>query len=184
MSRRATAEIKPSTMLRVSVGGAAFGVLLGSLLHFAYQASGRLAVVALFSAVNESPWEHLKLYFFPIALYIAVEWFVVADKAALLFAKLVQIIAGMVFIEAFFYTYTDALGIESVWVDILSFVVAMALGYALSYRLVAKGVTGRFPAWLSGTSIAVIMLIFITTTFAAPHLPLFQDRNTSSYGTG
>lgn len=173
---------KPSKILRASVGGAVFGVLLGSLLHFTFQASGRLTLVALFSAVNESPWEHLKLYFFPIVLYIAVEWFVVADKAALLFAKLVQILAGMVFIEAFFYTYTGALGIENVWVDILSFVVAMAAGYALSYRLVASGVTGRFPAWVSGVSIALVMLFFITVTFAPPHLPLFQDSQTGSYG--
>jgi hypothetical protein len=175
-------ERRPSKILRVSVGGAAFGVLLGSLLHFTYQGSGRLTVVALFSAVNESPWEHLKLYFFPIVLYIAVEWFLVPNKAALLFAKLVQIVAGMVFIEAFFYTYTGALGIESVWVDIFSFVVAMASGYALSYRLVANGVTGRFPAWLSAASIALVMLFFITTTFAPPHLPLFRDSNTGTYG--
>lgn len=169
-------------MLRISVGGAAFGILLGSLLHFTYQASGRLTAVALFSAVNESPWEHLKLYFFPIVLFIAVEWFVVADKAALLFAKLVQILAGMVFIEGFFYTYTGALGTESVWVDILSFVVAMASGYALSYRLITNGVTGRLPAWLSGVSIALVMVLFITTTFAPPHIPLFRDSNTGSYG--
>jgi len=175
-------ERRPSKILRLSVGGAAFGVLLGSLLHFTYQVSGRLTAVALFSAVNESPWEHLKLYFFPVVLYIGVEWFAVENQAALLFAKLVQILAGMVFIEAFFYTYTGALGIESVWVDILSFVVAMALGYALSYRLVANGVAGRFPAWLSGASIALVLLFFITTTFAPPHIPLFRDSNTASYG--
>jgi hypothetical protein len=169
-------------MLHVSVGGTAFGVLLGSFLHFTYQGSGRLTVVALFSAVNESPWEHLKLYFFPVVLFIGVEWFVVESKTALLFAKLVQIITGMVFIEAFFYTYTGALGVENVWVDILSFVAAMALGYALSYRLVVRGVTGRFPAWLSGTLIALVMLFFIAATFAPPHLPLFRDHNTGSYG--
>ncbi len=171
-----------SNLPRVSVGGAVFGVVLGSLLHFTYQASGRLAVVAVFSAVNESPWEHLKLYFFPILLYVAVEWFMVSDKAVLLFAKLVQIVAGIVFIEGFFYTYTGALGIENVWVDILSFVVAMGSGYALSYRLIARGATGRFPAWLSGAAIAMFLLFFITATFAPPHLPVFRDGNTGGYG--
>lgn len=170
------------TFLRVSIGGAAFGVVLGSLLHFTYQWSGRLTAVALFSAVNESPWEHLKLYFFPIVLYLAVEWFTVEDKAALLFVKLVQILGGMVFIEAFFYTYTGALGIENVWVDILSFVVAMASGYVLSYRLITRGVSGQFPAWLSAASIALVMLFVITSTFAPPHLPLFRDGTTGSYG--
>lgn len=170
------------TLLRLSVGGAALGIVLGSLLHFTYQWSGRLTAVALFSAVNESPWEHLKLYFFPIVLYLAVEWFVVENKAALLFAKLVQIIGGMVFIEAFFYTYTGALGIENVWVDILSFVVAMASGYLVSYRLIRPGVSGGFPAWLSGASIALVMLFFVTSTFAPPHIPLFRDGTTGSYG--
>ena len=168
--------------LRAAVGGAVFGILLGSLLHFTYQWSGRLTFVALFSAVNESPWEHLKLYLFPIVLYIAVEWFVVENKAVLLFAKLVQIAAGMVFIEAFFYTYTGALGIDSVWVDILSFVVAMAAGYALSYRLAAGGATAGFPAWLSATLIALVVLLFIAMTFAPPHVPLFRDANTAGYG--
>lgn len=55
----------------------------------------------------------------------AAGWFAVDDKAALLFAKLVQIVAGMLFIEAFFYTYTGAFGFENVLVDIVSFVVAM-----------------------------------------------------------
>lgn len=175
-------ERRRARILRASVAGAVLGVLFGSLLHFTYQLSGRLTVVALVSAVNESPWEHLKLYLFPIALYIAVEWFVVENKAALLFVKLVQIVGGMVFIEAFFYTYTGALGIESVWVDILSFVIAMASGYALSYRLLSNGVTGRFPAWLSAASIALVMLFVITTTFAPPHVPLFRDSNTGGYG--
>ena len=170
------------TFLRLSVGGAALGIVLGSLLHFTYQWSGRLTAVALFSAVNESPWEHLKLYFFPIVLYIAVEWFVVANKAALLFAKLVQILGGMVFIEAFFYTYTGAIGIENVWVDIFSFVGAMASGYVLSYRLIARGVSGQFPAWLSAASIALVMLFIFTSTFAPPHLPLFRDSTTGGYG--
>ena len=35
--------------------------VLGVLLHFTYEWSGDNAVVGLFSAVNESTWEHLKL---------------------------------------------------------------------------------------------------------------------------
>ena len=175
-------ELRPTTFLRLSVAGAAFGVVLGSLLHFTYQWSGRLTAVALFSAVNESPWEHLKLYFFPIVLYLAVEWLVVGNKATLLFAKLVQILGGMLFIEAFFYTYTGAFGIENVWVDILSFIGAMASGYVLSYRLITRGESCHFPAWLSAGSIALLMLFFFTSTCAPPHLPLFRDSTTGSYG--
>ncbi len=177
-----SAERNASDLRRASVAGALFGVLFGSLLHFTYQASGRLTAVALVSAVNESPWEHLKLYVVPIVLFTAVEWFVVESKAVLLVAKLVQIVAGMVFIEAFFYTYTGALGVESVWVDILLFVIAMTAGYVLSYRLIAAGVGGRLPAALSGAAIAVVVLFFVTATFAPPHLPIFRDASAGTYG--
>ena len=177
-----TASRRGPVARRASFAGAAFGVVVGTSLHFTYQWSGRVTAVALFSAVNESPWEHLKLYVFPIVLYVAVEWFVVENKAALLFAKLVQIVAGMLFIEAFFYTYTGAFGFESVWIDIGSFVIVMMGGYAMSYRLVASGVTGRFPAWLSAATIALVVLLFVTTTFAPPHIPLFRDSTTGSYG--
>lgn len=37
--------------------------VLGVLLHFTYEWAGDNAVVGLFSAVNESTWEHLKLLF-------------------------------------------------------------------------------------------------------------------------
>ena len=42
---------------------------MGTLLHFLFDWTGGNAVVALFSAVNESIWEHLKLLFYPMVLF-------------------------------------------------------------------------------------------------------------------
>lgn len=169
------------SLRKVETTGAVFGVLAGSLLHFTYELSGRSKIVGVFSAVNESPWEHLKLYVFPIAVYMVVEAAVGVRWRILLYAKLVQLVAGMLFIIAFFYTYTGALGIESVWVDVASFVVAMCLGYLLSYRLIARGGSG-LPASASAIGVAVVVLLVVLTTFAPPHLPLFRDHNTGHYG--
>lgn len=47
--------------------------VLGVLLHFTYEWSGDNVVVGLFSAVNESTWEHLKLLFFPFLLLTILE---------------------------------------------------------------------------------------------------------------
>ena len=49
--------------------------VLGVLLHFTYEWSGDNPIVALFSAVNESTWEHLKLLFFPMLLLTIIELF-------------------------------------------------------------------------------------------------------------
>ncbi len=48
--------------------------VLGTLLHFLYDKTGS-PVAALFSSVNESTWEHMKLLFFPLLLFAIVQGF-------------------------------------------------------------------------------------------------------------
>lgn len=57
------------TLRRYTVIGILFVMLTGTLAHFLYDWSGKHAVVGLFSPVNESVWEHMKLLFFPMLLY-------------------------------------------------------------------------------------------------------------------
>ncbi|MCQ5120584.1 DUF6512 family protein, partial [Coprococcus eutactus] len=56
---------------------------LGVLIHFTYDRSGVNPAIGLFSAVNESSWEHLKLIFFPLLLLtmIVFLWAHINDKA-------------------------------------------------------------------------------------------------------
>lgn len=56
--------------------------ILGVLLHFTYEWSNDNPAVGLFSAVNESTWEHLKLIFFPMLLLTMIEflWAHIKDK--------------------------------------------------------------------------------------------------------
>ena len=49
-------------------------VILGTLLHFTYQWSGRNPVIGIFSAVSESTWEHLKLLAIPMLLFLFPEY--------------------------------------------------------------------------------------------------------------
>ena len=52
-----------------------FSIILGILLHFAFEWSGNNLFIATFSAVNESTWEHLKLVFFPMLITIIISYF-------------------------------------------------------------------------------------------------------------
>ena len=83
--------------------------VLGVLLHFTYEWSGDNPIVALFSAVNESTWEHLKLLFFPMLLLTIIE-LLFTEKRQLpsnyLFARTIGILSGMAFIVIAFYTLT------------------------------------------------------------------------------
>ncbi len=50
--------------------GIIFTFILGTLLHFVYEWSGSNVIVGIFSPVNESVWEHLKLLYFPMSLWL------------------------------------------------------------------------------------------------------------------
>jgi hypothetical protein len=81
-----------------------------------------------------------------------------------------------------FYSYTAIIGGDILIVDILIFVVAVALGQLTSYRLLT---IGRLPPWLDKLGLAMVILLAVTMgvfTFYPPHLPIFRDALTGAYG--
>jgi hypothetical protein len=163
-------------VLKWELSGVASVFLLGALLHFVFEWSGESRIVALFAPVNESVWEHFKLGFWPMCLYAAVEYrFLRGYTTSFLTAKavalyLIPIITGLVF-----YVYTAIVGDEILIVDILIFLVAIAVGQLASYKIITSV---KLPEYLSVVSLVfMILLAFILMlfTFYPPHLPIFLD---------
>ena len=50
-------------------GGFVFTALGGVLLHFLYDWSGQSILIAPFSGINESTWEHMKLIYYPMFIF-------------------------------------------------------------------------------------------------------------------
>ena len=173
--------MKRLKLSQVEIIGAVFGILVGAGDHFLYDRT-QWVWTSVFSAVNESPWEHLKLYFFPVMLFMIVEWFFVDDKAKLLFAKTVQVVAGMVFIIGFFYGYLALSHTDNVFVDIASFAVAMIGGFWLSYRILKSDRVPKMPAWPWVAALLIILVFFQLMTWRPIHIPVFQDTETRLYG--
>ena len=49
--------------------------VIGTLLHFTYKLSNYNFFVGLFSAINESTWEHIKIGLTPLFLFYLWEYF-------------------------------------------------------------------------------------------------------------
>ena len=94
--------------------------ILGVLLHFTYEWSGNNPIVGLFSATNESTWEHLKLLFFPMLILTMLEIFFNSSKlpSNFLSARVIGIISGMIFIVAAFYTILGVIGTNYDFINI------------------------------------------------------------------
>ena len=57
-----------------TIAGILFTAIAGTLLHFAYEYSMENPLVAMFAPVNESTWEHMKLVFLPMNLYLPMAY--------------------------------------------------------------------------------------------------------------
>lgn len=162
-------------------------IIVGSLMHFLYDWTGKLAVVGIFAPVNESIWEHLKLTFWPMVLWWFVWYFVSGRKNAVSSRKwfpsaAASIIACPFVIMAFFYTYTGALGIESLVLDIFSMILGIILGQFLALHIYIYSTFNRLAICIPFIILILMAAAFTIFTFAPPHIPLFLDGPTLTYG--
>ena len=162
--------------------GMVFIILLGSMLHFTFEWSGNQPVVGVFSAVNESVWEHLKIAFWPSLLYLILEYrFVYKKSNNFYFAKTLGIYSIMIIIPVIFYSYTLFLE-ESLIIDIGSFIFAIIIGQLISYRLLTYKKLAKIIELISVVALVVLALAFVIFTFYPPQIIFFQDPNTGEYG--
>lgn len=167
------------------LAGIVFIVVLGSLLHFTFEWSGGQPIVGVFSAVNESVWEHLKLGFWPALAFTLLEFkFLGKFTSNFLFAKTVGVYLIPATIVSIFYSYTAVLGESILVIDILSFVVAVVVGQLVSYKLLTGKTLPNYLAKISLIALFLLGLAFVLFTFYPPQFGLFQDPITGGYGIG
>ena len=96
-----------TNLIKFQIFSAIFVIILGTILHFTYTWSKNNSLIGLFSAINESTWEHLKLLFFPMLITTTIGYFIFQDSFPnFLCSKTIGIIIAMLFTVIFFYTYT------------------------------------------------------------------------------
>lgn len=168
-------------LLQFSVISMIICMLLGILLQFTFLWSGKNPIIGIFSTVNESTWEHLKLVFFPMSLTTIVGYFIFKeDYPNFLCARTLGILTAISFIVVFFYAYTGILGTNYRVLDIGSFFAAVILGEYVSYRLILRNYhCMHFP---SPIILLFFCFLFILFTFIPPKIPLFKDPLTGTYG--
>lgn len=165
--------------------GVFFTIIIGTLLHFLYQWSGENSLIAPFSAVNESTWEHLKLLVIPMLIFAIFEYLTYGKEFDnFIPIRFLSILLGMLVIITVFYTYTGIIGQNYLIADILTFVLGVLSAYLFSYQLLQTDKFSSKAAIITGWfGLILIIICFVIFTFYPPHLSLFQDPITGNYGT-
>lgn len=161
---------------RWHIAGVIFTSLVGSLLHFVYDWSGGAFIAALFTAVNESTWEHLKLLVFPYLLFSLIEYFVYGKQFPNFFsAKFFGVLAGMLTITVLFYTVSGVFGKSPAALNIAIFILGVIAAYLVSFRILkSKRFSSKKAQTLSVLGIVLLIGLFFFFSFYPPKIGLFK----------
>ena len=162
--------------------GFVFSVGLGTLLHFVYEWSGKSVLVAPFSNVNESTWEHMKLLFYPTFIFTVIQSFFFKDRNDFWSIKIEGTLLGLVLIPVIFYLFNGLIGDSPDWVNIAIFVISVASVYVYETKLFGKYKEEHLSNRSSVLLFCLIVVLFVVFTFWTPKLGIFLDSTTNSYG--
>lgn len=163
--------------------GAAAVYGTAALLHFIYALSGGGTLAVIFGAVNESVWEHVKIFSVSYCgwallqlLWVRVPFrrYVVAKCCGLYLLG-----AGMI---GFYYLYTAITGGPILWLDISSSAVLVALCQLCSCMMTLHGEGAEEYFSPALMLLMLYYLMFFSFTVFPPRIGLFRDPVTGGYG--
>jgi len=158
--------------------------LLGSALHFLFDWTKHNRFVAIFSAVNESYWEHIKIAIWPVLLLQIVLFslggyqfssFVPAATIALYSIPVSMV--GLVFL------YKSVSKRNILWLDISIFFVCIAVAQSIFVLVLEQLAATSGTVILSGFFLSGLIVAFLLFTFRPPKEPdVFLDPINKGYG--
>ena len=161
--------------------GFLFTSAFGVILHFLYDWTNQNRFVALFSGVNESTWEHMKILFFPLFIFSLIQYCSFKDYSPFFCVKLKGILFGLILIPVIFYTLTGIFGELYDWVNIGIYFVS-ALAVFVFETMLFKNTNNIKSGGICFVLILIIAVIFMVFTFFPPKIPLFLDMQENFYG--
>ena len=154
--------------------GSIFIFLLGSLLHFTYDLSQNNIIVGIFSATNESIFEHTKLILYPIIIWYMIFYFKNKErikKNYLFSSMIINIIISIILIPLLDYFYTGIFGISSLIIDLLIFYVSGLFGLLIGTKKYYQSINLPWRLYL-----IIVIILFILGTFLPPQIPFFMAK--------
>lgn len=170
-------------LLKMESWGVIFTFAAGTLLHFCYELSNHSVWSILIAAVNESVWEHVKIFILPYLFWAVIEiCYLRVPMKKTLVAKAIGIYAFAAITILFYYTYSGIVGHSILIVDIISVFLWVVLSHYISYKLILSNL--KLEQFFTIFAFALILLLTMYLTFSVnpPKIDLFKDPKTGLYG--
>ncbi|MGD8487043.1 MAG: DUF6512 family protein [Chloroflexota bacterium] len=172
VDRRAVILWEVATFVVVMIGASA--------LHLAFELSGFWRPLAVVASVNESTFEHLKLFFWPALIVAFVQHAYVKGRVNnYWWGKAMALLATPIAIVVSFYFYLGIAlpltGRGYLALDIGTGAFGVAVGNVVAYRLLTAPEKGLAYRSAGLAIIAVTAVVMATVAFAPPPVFLFEN---------
>lgn len=161
-------------------------IILGILLHFAYDFTNENKLIGLVVPVNESVWEHLKLILIPFSIFSIAFYFYTKQKFSnMLLATFLGNITGMFVTVTMYYLGTLLFENENMVYNIISFAIGVITSYAVLYLSIYNTEfleETKDSSLVGACALSLLISAFIIGTVYPLRMELTKDPRSSTYG--
>ncbi len=159
-----------------------FLAIFGSLLHFTHAWFKKGILLHIFSALNESTWEHMKLLIAPTIFIGIFQYLVLRENFTNIFnSLLILLIIELLTIPLLYEPLRILIKKVPFPITILIFILSILFGLTAEYLMLNKGIL-FLPEPVSLVLIFIIVIKFGIFSYYPPKIFIFKDPTTGRYG--
>lgn len=156
--------------------------VIGTLSHFLYDMTKHNKIVGLFTAVNESTWEHIKIGITPTIVWGLVDGYIYGASPNYFFAKFISLMSIIILIPLLFYGYKGLFKKNNEVINVLIFYLVIIVSqYLFNYLIVSTSIN-YFGQYISCVGICVILICDMIFTLMPGKNFIFKDPISNQVG--
>ena len=156
--------------------------IVGTLSHFLYDISKHNKIIGLFSAVNESTWEHIKIALTPTLLWSFIDGYMYGTNNNYFLAKYLSLIIIIFLMPLLFYGYKVIFKKDYFILDIIIFYIVIISSQLVFFYLINKESYLFIQNYVSCIGIFIIFGGYMIHTLMPAKSFIFKDPISNKYG--
>ena len=156
--------------------------IIGTLSHFLYDISNNNKILGLFTAVNESTWEHIKIALTPTFLWSLVDGYIYGSNPNYFLAKLISIVIIIIIIPLLFYGYKIFFKKDNAIFNIFIFYIAIILSQLGFKYIINIDKVNYTTNYISIILLSILFIGYLIHTMFPGKNFIFKDPLTHKFG--
>ena len=167
-------------MIYFCLSGFLFISIIGFVFHLFYDVTDKNKALRFLFAVNNSPWEQIKLAFLPTLIWGLISIFLNINNA--MFVLFIALISEIVVFTLLFYFTQGITRKQNNVLDLVTFFVSILVTMIICYFIFKANNLGLVVN-IIGLALAVLIIVcYGIFSYKTPKFFLFKDSTTGKYG--